>query len=187
MANSDPVFCPQCKIGFAPDTALCPICKVALVCRDDLSETPTPVVLQDDLSSLQELRTATVDWIRHLEEKLAQAGIPYRTELSEHGYPYLSLYVRPEDVPRAKDIDHEVFTLEVPGTDGLPRVEDLDFWSCPACGNRLGQSDRECSGCGLVLVPTEYWGCGSCNRVVEVSLEVCPNCGAERTRSGSDV
>lgn len=187
MEDTDPLFCPQCKIGFAPNTASCPVCKIALVSKDELSEDRAPVTLQDDLSSLAQLRTEIIAWVRHLEEKLAEAGIPYRTEMSDHGYPYLSVYVRPEDFPRAKRIDHEVFLMEVPGAEELPPVENLDFRSCPGCGKQIGESDRECSGCGLVLVPGEHWGCRHCNRVVEVSLDVCPNCGAERTKSGTDI
>jgi len=64
-----------------------------------------------------------------------------------------SVYVRPEDLPRAGNIDREVFASEVPGSKEMPLVEDVDFSSCPGCGNRLGDRDRECSGCGLVLFP----------------------------------
>ena len=58
MADLDPVVYPQCKVGFAPDTAVCLICKIPLVSDDESGETPAPVSLTDDLASLEGLRTA---------------------------------------------------------------------------------------------------------------------------------
>src|SRR3989304_5068707 len=152
MADSDSVFCPKCKVGFAPDTAICPICKIPLTYEDDFedepSETPEPVILDDDLSSLKELRTAGVGWIHHLQDKLAEAGIPHRIEQSHPPRMLFSVYVRPEDLPTAKHTDERVFAVEVPDSEGMPYVEDLDFSSCPGCGNWLGQNDLKCDSCG---------------------------------------
>jgi hypothetical protein len=180
MAVLNSVFCPKCNVGFAPDIAICPICKIPLTSEDDFKnepiETPEPVILDDDLSSLKQLRTADVDWIYHLQAKLAEAGIPHRIELSDPPRKFFSVYVRPDDLRRAKDIDDEVFTLEVPESEGTPHLEDLDFSSCPGCGNRLGEKDLKCSSCGLVLVPTEGWRCSNCDEEVEFKLAVCPHC-----------
>ena len=88
-----------------------------------------------------------------------------------------SVYVRPEDLPRAKDIDEKVFAVEVPDSEGMSHVEDLDFSSCPGCGNRLGENDLKCSSCGLDLSPTEHWKCSNCDEVVEINAAVCPHCG----------
>jgi rubredoxin len=44
MADLDEVVCPQCKVGFAPDTMVCPICQVSLVSEDEFRETPAPVL-----------------------------------------------------------------------------------------------------------------------------------------------
>src|SRR5512136_885624 len=117
MADLGEVVCPKCKIGFAPDTAICPICKIRLVSggepEDEFSETPALIILEDDLSSLKKLRTADIDWIHHLQDKLAEWGIPHRIELSDPRR-FFSVYVRPEDLLRAKDIDEKVFAVEVP-------------------------------------------------------------------------
>jgi RNA polymerase subunit RPABC4/transcription elongation factor Spt4 len=181
MADSDSVVCPKCKVGFAPDTAICPICKIPLVSEDEFEdepgETPEPVILDDDISSLKELRTADVDWIHHLQDKLAESRIPHRIEQSDSPRMLFSVYVRPEDLPRAKDIDEKVFAVEVPDGEGMPHVEDLDFSSCPGCGNRLGEKDLKCSSCGLDLSPTGGWWCGNCDEVVEFKVAVCPHCG----------
>ena len=182
MADLDSVVCPRCKVGFAPDTVLCPICRIPLVTDEELGdeseETPAPIVLTDNVESLKNLRTADTDWIHHLQDELAEAGIPQRIELSDRRRMSFSVYVLPEDLPRAKEIDDRVFALEVPEGEGMPDVEDLDFWSCPGCGNRLGERDLKCSSCGLVLFPTEGWRCGNCNGLVEVNVTVCPHCGS---------
>jgi len=181
MAEYDSVFCPKCKVGFAPDTAICPICKIPLTpeeeFEDEPDEFPEPVLIDDDLSSLKELRTADVSWIHHLQDKLAEAGIPHRIEQLHPPRMLFSVYVRPEDLPQAKDIDEKVFAVEVPDSEEMPDVEDLDFSSCPACGNRLGENDLKCSSCGLDLSPTAHWKCSNCGEVIEINVAVCPHCG----------
>jgi RNA polymerase subunit RPABC4/transcription elongation factor Spt4 len=179
MADLDEVICPRCKLGFAPDTATCPICNIPLVSEEWSNETPSPVILTDDLSSLKELRAADLDWIHHLQDKLAEAGIPHRIEVSDPRYRFFSVFVRPEDLLRAKDVDDKVFAVEVPDGEGMPPVEKLDFWSCPGCGNRLGEKDLKCSNCGLVLFQADDWRCSNCDGIVEVNVSVCPHCGCD--------
>jgi len=183
MTDSDSVVCPKCKVGFAPDTGICPICKIPLVSEDGFEdepgETPEPIILDDDISSLKELRTADVGWIHHLQDKLAEAGIPHCIEQSRPRRMSFSVYVRPEDLPRAKDIDEKVFAEEVPDGEGMPHAEDLDFSSCPACGNRLGENDLKCSSCGLDLSPADRRKCSNCDEVIEVDVAVCPRCGSD--------
>ena len=181
MADYDSVYCPKCKVGFAPDTTICPICKIPLTSEeefeDEPGEIPEPVIIDDNLSSLEKLRTADPAWIHHLQDKLAEAIIPHRIEQSDPPHMLFSVYVRPEDLPAAKDIDDKVFALEVPDSEGMPHVENLDFSSCPGCGNRLGENDLKCSSCGLDLSPTERRKCGDCGEVIEANIAVCPYCG----------
>jgi hypothetical protein len=183
MADPDSVVCSKCKVGFAPGTETCPICKIPLVSEDEFEdepgETPEPIILDDDISSLKELRTADVDWIHHLQDKLAEAGIPHCIEQSAPRRMLFSLYVRPEDLDRAKDIDEKVFAVEVPDGEGMPHAEDLDFSSCPACGNRLEENDLKCSSCGLDLSPTDRRKCSICDEVIEANAAVCPRCGCD--------
>jgi len=183
MVDSDSVVCPKCKVGFSPDTEVCPICKIPLVSKDDFEDepgkTPEPVILDDDISSLKELRTADVGWIHHLQDKLAEAGIPHCIEQSQPRRMLFSLYVRPEDLPRAKDIDEKVYAVEVPDGEQMPHAEDVDFSSCPGCGNQLGENDLKCSSCGLDLSPTDRWKCSNCGEVIEVNMAVCPHCGRD--------
>ncbi|MGA2517123.1 MAG: zinc ribbon domain-containing protein [Thermodesulfobacteriota bacterium] len=187
MAHFDSAVCPKCKVGFAPDTAICPICKIPLVSEeesedefeDEPGETPEPVILDDDISSLKGLRTADVDWIHHLQDKLAEAGIPHCIEQSAPRRMLFSVYVRPEDLSRAKDIDEKVFAEEVPDGEGMPDAEDLDFSSCPGCGNRLEENDLKCGSCGLDLSPAPRRKCSNCDEVIDVNVAVCPHCGCD--------
>jgi len=177
MVNFDPIYCPQCKLGFAPETELCPSCKIALVPADELEELEMPFPFQDDLANFEQLRVATAGWIQHLQEKLEEAEISYRTKTTNYDRTLLAVYVRPEDLKRAKKIDHEVFAAEVPGSGDVLPVEKLDFWSCPACGHQLAENDQKCGECGLALFPTEGWTCSSCKGEIEVDMKVCPHCG----------
>jgi RNA polymerase subunit RPABC4/transcription elongation factor Spt4 len=186
MVDSDSVVCPKCNVGFAPDTAVCPICKIPLVSEDEsdelvdeFSEIPAPIILDDDLSSLNKLRTADVGWVHHLQDELAEARIPHCIEQSQPRRMVFSVYVRPEDLPRAKEIDERVFAREVPDGEGMSHAEDLDFSSCPGCGNRLGENDLKCSSCGLDLSPTDRRKCSNCEEVIEVNITVCPYCGCK--------
>jgi len=183
MADYDSVVCPKCKVGFSPDTTICPICKVPLVFEgkfeDEPSEAPEPIILDDDISSLKGLRAADVEWIHHLKDKLAEARIPHCIEQSDPRRMLFTVYVRPEDLPRAKDIDEKVFAEEVPDGEGMPHVEDLDFSHCPACGNQLGENDLKCRSCGLNLSPADQRKCPNCHEVIEATLRICPYCGCD--------
>ena len=183
MADLDSVFCPKCRVGFSPDTAICPICRIPLASEDEFEdepgETPEPIILEDDLSSLEKLRTADPAWIHHLQDELAEARIPHRIEQSYPRRMLFSLYVRPEDLPAAKDIDDRVFAVEVPEGEGMSHVEDLDFSSCPGCGNRLDENDLKCSSCGLDLSPIDHWKCSNCSEVIEDNVAVCPHSGCD--------
>jgi RNA polymerase subunit RPABC4/transcription elongation factor Spt4 len=183
MPDYDSVVCPKCKVGFAPDTAICPICKIPLISEDEFEEAPgearKPIILDDDISSLEKLRTADVAWIHHLQDKLAEAGIPHCIEQSAPRRMLFSVYVRLEDLPRAKEIDEKVFTEEVPDSEGMPHAEDLDFSCCPACGNRLWENDLKCSSCGLNLSLADHRKCTNCQEMIDANVGVCPHCGCD--------
>ncbi|HUL29649.1 MAG TPA: zinc ribbon domain-containing protein [Thermodesulfobacteriota bacterium] len=183
MADYDSVYCPKCKVGFAPDTAICPICKVPLTSEDEFEdedrEIPEPVIIEDDLSSLKKLRTADPAWIHRLQDRLAVAAIPHRIEQYDPPGMSFSIYVRPGDFSLAKDIDERVFAAEVPDGEGMPHIEDLDYSSCPGCGSWLGENDLKCSSCGLNLSPIDRRRCPGCDEVIEANVTVCPYCGYE--------
>lgn len=181
MVDFYSVVCPKCKVGFAPGIEVCPFCNIPLDSEEKFeeehAEIPEPIILDDDISSLKELRTADVSWIHHLQDKLAEARIPHCIEQAVPRRMLFSVYVRPENMSRAKEIDEEVYAVEVPDGEQMPHAEDLDFSSCPGCGNRLGENDLKCSSCGLDLSPTDRLKCSNCGEVIEINVTVCPHCG----------
>ncbi len=180
MGDLYEVVCPNCKIGFAPNTRICPICNIPLISKiHEQRAGSEPIIVKDALSSLQKLRTEGVNWIHHLQERLAEAGIPYRTELSDSRRRLFSVYVRSEDVVRAREVDDEVFQDEVPESEGIPPVQDIDFSVCPGCGKELAEYELKCSSCGLDLSPSKEWRCKHCNGVLEPAVTNCPHCGSD--------
>ncbi|MDH3445907.1 MAG: zinc ribbon domain-containing protein [Deltaproteobacteria bacterium] len=178
MHNLDPIYCPKCKLGFAPDTRFCPGCKIELSSKSkNYGDTEGPVDIEDNVAALALLRIEGAAWIRRLQEGLDNAGIRYRAIATEQESHRLSLYVRREDFQRASRIDHEVYKLEVPGTAELRHTGDLDFAVCPGCGDALGERDRECRSCGLRMAGAEL-RCSNCDEVLDREYRNCPYCGA---------
>ncbi len=179
MKNLDPVYCPKCKLGFAPDIRICPSCKIALSPKDEeFGVTAEPANLQEDVAILALLRTEGAAWIRRLQEMLDAAGILHRTIVTERRFHLLSLYVRHEDLEVASRIDHELYRLEVPGTEEVQPTADLDFTVCPGCGNYLEDRDRECGSCGLRMAPAER-RCLRCDEELADGHPWCPRCGTK--------
>lgn len=179
MKNLEPVYCPRCKLGFAPGTRFCPSCKIAFSPKDEEFGVPAePVNLQEDVAILALLRTETAAWIRRLQKNLDDAGIPHRTTVAERRFHLLSLYVRPADFEEASRIDHEVYKLEVPGTEEVKHTADLDFTACPGCGDFLEDRDRECRSCGLRMAGKER-RCLRCDEELEDEHERCARCGTK--------
>ena len=104
---------------------------------------------------LQLVRSAQLDWIHALAERLAEAGIPRQVNpLSERRATDSTwgLYVRAVDLERARSLDREVmreFLPDVP-EDFDPTTHDTS--QCPACGDPVAEGASECPGCGLALL-----------------------------------
>jgi len=177
VLNLNPVYCPKCKLGFSPATVSCPSCGVELVAEEQLAAADYNIKPEIDVSDLILLRTHQVDWIRNLVDRLAETEIPFRV-LSHNVGGTVSVYVRNEDFERARSIDHEVYKLEVQGTEELHYLRDLDFGSCPACGASLEKLEKECRSCGLIM-SGRGWRCTNCQGELEGDEEACPHCGEE--------
>lgn len=101
------------------------------------------------------VRSAQLDWIHALAERLAELGIPRQVNPIDQRRATDStwgLYVRPSDLPRAQAVDREVMLELMPD---LPEDFDpsaLDTSQCPACGEPVGEGSSECPGCGLALL-----------------------------------
>ncbi|MEX2209068.1 MAG: hypothetical protein WEF50_22855 [Myxococcota bacterium] len=101
------------------------------------------------------VRSAQLDWIHALAERLAELGIPRQVNPIDQRRATDStwgLYVRPSDLPRAQAVDREVMLELMPD---LPEDFDpsaLDTSQCPACGDSVAEGSSECAGCGLALL-----------------------------------
>ena len=176
MLNLNPVFCPKCKLGFSPATVSCPSCGLELVPEEEIAADDN-IESEIDVSDLILLRTEQVHWIQNLVDRLGETEIPFRV-LSHNVGGAVSVYVRNEDLERARRIDHEVYKLEVQGTEELRYSRDLEFGSCPACGASLEKLEKECRSCGLIM-SGRGWRCTNCQGELEGDEEVCSHCGEE--------
>jgi hypothetical protein len=101
------------------------------------------------------VRSAQLDWIHALAERLAELGIPRQVNPIDQRRATDStwgLYVRLPDLPRAQAVDREVMLELMPD---LPEDFDpsaLDTSQCPACGEPVSEGLAECPGCGLALL-----------------------------------
>lgn len=154
-----PKYCPDCGEEYVHHAAQCADCGVALVLEPPSVGGPVGALPERD--RLVAVRSGETSWVRGLAEELSAAGIPSRVERGEsepsrrgHG-PRLTLYVRPEDAPRAAEIDATYARTQVPD---LPE-EASSGWAetegCPACGTALADDAAECPECGLVIAPAE--------------------------------
>jgi len=104
---------------------------------------------------LQLVRSAQLDWIHALAERLTEAGIPRQVNpLTERRATDSTwgLYVRPADLARAKEIDREVMLEVMPDIPEDFDPSTHDTGQCPACGEPTPEGASECASCGLALL-----------------------------------
>jgi hypothetical protein len=101
------------------------------------------------------LRSANLDWVHALVERLEQAEIPCHVasvgeKCARNGS--WAVYVRPADVARALEVDAAVLREVVPDLpEGFDPV-NVDTGRCPACQEPVLESASECASCGLALL-----------------------------------
>ncbi len=101
------------------------------------------------------MRSAQLDWIHALAERLTEAGIPRHVNpLGERRATDSTwgLYVRQRDLSRARELDREVMRAVMPDVPEDFDPEALDTNRCPACGDPVTEGVGECPGCGLALL-----------------------------------
>jgi hypothetical protein len=101
------------------------------------------------------VRSAQLDWIHALAERLTEAGIPRQVNpLSERRATdsLWGLYVRLADLERARALDREVMREVMPDVPDDFDPVTLDTSQCPACGEPVSDGSSECPGCGLALL-----------------------------------
>ncbi len=101
------------------------------------------------------VRSAQLDWIHTLAERLAERGIPRHVNPIDQRRATDStwgLYVRVADHARAQVVDREVMLELMPDVpdDFDPSTHDAS--QCPACGEAVVEGASECAECGLALL-----------------------------------
>jgi predicted amidophosphoribosyltransferase len=155
-----PKVCPSCGEEYVATMERCAACDVALVAEGEAVFEPP----QDlpPASALTQLRVEHPSWIEMLAERLAAAGIPSRVELlaadrpARRGAPApCALFVRPEDVERARAIDTELLRAQLPDLPDDASAGWSEAEACPACGTPVEADASECAGCGLAFRDAE--------------------------------
>ena len=101
------------------------------------------------------VRSAQLDWIHALAERLAELGILRQVNPIDQRRATDStwgLYVRFVDLERAKLVDREVMLELMPDIPEDFDPSTLDTSRCPACDEPVGEGVGECPGCGLALL-----------------------------------
>jgi len=112
----------------------------------------------DETASGEELhlvRSAPLDWVHALAERLDEAGI------ARHVNPIgerratdstWGVYVREADLERALELDRVVMRELMPDVPEDFDPSTLDTNQCPACSEPVSEGASECPGCGLALL-----------------------------------
>lgn len=117
-----------------------------------MSEDDAALVPGEELALL---RSATLDWVHRLAERLELAGMPHQVTSADETRSRdgtWAVYVRPADLERARELDAEVLREVVPD---IPEGFDpaaLDTERCPACEEPVAEGASECAACGLALL-----------------------------------
>lgn len=151
--------CPSCLEEYMPVASECGRCGLALVFPDapELREEPEEF---PPVSELRCVRVGPLTWTRALSDSFGLVGIAHRIERDERGrdeggvdpseFGGVALYgiwVKPEDLEAAKEVDRSLFAhLERGDAEGPAASEDE---RCPACQTRLPLNAVECPDCGL--------------------------------------
>jgi hypothetical protein len=101
------------------------------------------------------VRSAPLDWIHALAERLEEAGIPLQVNpLGERRATDSTwgLYVREADLERALEVDRVVMRELMPDVPEDFDPSRLDTSQCPACAEPVSEGSSECPGCGLALL-----------------------------------
>ncbi len=154
-----PKLCPECGEEYVHTAVQCFHCEVALVHADELAPAPGSGSELPAAAELTPIRIAAADWALALSERLVEEGIPHRIEAvaeaargaGRRDAGRYGVYVRPEDAARARALDAEQLSREIPDIPEDWQDAAAEAEGCPACGAAVAETDTECPDCGLSL------------------------------------
>ena len=142
--------CPECRVEYVHEAVECSDCGVALVAPEALGSAGSGL---PEASELAMLRAERGGWIQRLADALHAEGIPHRIQSAPApagagGAPVFAVFVRTEDLLRAREVDAAVLHAQLPELGELG-AEPTSEEHCPACGHELASDAAECPDCGL--------------------------------------
>jgi hypothetical protein len=155
--------CPSCRGEFQNWVARCPDCDVAL----ELGADAPPPPAADELPPARELtciERGDPRALHEIAEHLQAEGLSCRIA----SYPpdekirlggqrgtgvatIFGLYVRPGDAEAATRVRTRLVRETLPESVGHEVVAGTELSECPACGEPLAETARECAACGLAF------------------------------------
>lgn len=148
--------CPKCGSEFQPHVTQCIDCGSATETRleSPLGGLEAAPEERDDLSVPSEgeacsVRVGDYPAALDLAAWLEEHGVPCRVRRHSTERRSYAVWVAPEDLERALELDRENFAAQVPDAPDMPIELPAD--RCPACGARIAPTAPECPDCGLVV------------------------------------
>lgn len=155
-------ICPECGAEYRPVATRCADCDVELIHRETLAAAMAAQESFPEVSQLECIRVAPIEWVHGLSGVLEQRGVAHRVEPAtaqdapEGQRPDLfgtarlfGLYVLPDDAGLARELDGEIAGRIMP--EEAPELDDGEEETCPACGAALASEATECADCGLAF------------------------------------
>jgi hypothetical protein len=153
--------CPECRVEYRQTAETCVDCRVPLVHPEAVAGDDEALEDFPPASELACVRVAPLAWIHALSAGLQERGVTLRVERARaedapdgqragifgNVDQLFGLYVRPEDLELARELDASIVGQIVP--EEAPPVAEGEDETCPACGDTLAADAVECPGCGL--------------------------------------
>jgi uncharacterized protein with PIN domain len=154
--------CPDCRGEFQSWVERCPDCNVALQLG---SADALPAAPARELPPARELscvERGDPRALHEIAERLQLAGISCRIDAYPPDEPIrlggrrgsgvattFGLYVRPADAERATELRTQHIQQSLPESVGYEVAAGTELHDCPACGEPIAETARECAACGL--------------------------------------
>jgi hypothetical protein len=184
-AYQEPIkTCPKCGGEYAPHGLVCADCGGPLVAslKREAAKPSQPLGEGDEGALVREGR---LEYLKDLSRILSGENIrsfvcPISDPKACAGATVYGLFVSPEDVDAAKELDRALWLKGAPEHASSYRYTEQELaGKCPACGTALPDAGGECPECGLTVGNVDWAECPTCNTDVPADAEKCPNCGAE--------
>ena len=153
-------ICPHCETEYLPHIDKCADCSAILILHEEhrRAQEERKRLMAQAIENSVVVRKGDLKWLGELRTVLIDTGIPCAI-ISDCAYnksccgDTCQLLVSAEDLERAQERIEKYF-IEI-----YPEIQTsnelINQGKCPACGSPVGDTDNQCSDCGLMLVVVE--------------------------------